>query len=68
MEPFGLFSFLQSLLSSSAQEPAPSPAPTPQNEKEITPSIPQKEEISTEKNACADFLVAHEKRAGKIKK
>lgn len=63
MEPFGLFHFLQSLLS---QNPAP-PATPPESEKNAETKIPSCAEAPKE-NACALFLEEHEKRASRIKK
>lgn len=64
MEPFGLFQFLQNLLTPSTPSeenstPAPSPESEPSNSKRTEPPP-----LSHE-NAAAQFLENHEKRAGR---
>lgn len=64
MEPFGLFQILQNLLNSttpSAENAAPPPTPEPEPQipdETAKPSLPTR-------NAAAQFLENHEKRAGR---
>ena len=68
LEPFGLFSFLQSLLSSPTNPDASTPPQTPLPEEKKEENLPNIKVEMEKKNACAAFLEAHEKRASKIKK
>ena len=64
MEPFGLFQILQNLLtppSPSAENAAPAPTPEPEQQKPDERSVPS----APTRNAAAQFLENHEKRAGR---
>jgi hypothetical protein len=66
LEPFGLFHFLQSLLSQPTNNEQ-TPPPTTEEEETIKPVL--KEEKMEEKiNACAAFLENHDARARRIRK
>ena len=67
MEPFGLFQFLQNLLtpqSDLGETPPPQSAETPQQKAQETP--PKTEELPAQ-NAAAAFLENHERRARRRK-
>lgn len=64
MEPFGLFQILQNLLtppSPSAENVAPSSSPEPEPQAPDERSVPS----APTRNAAAQFLENHEKRAGR---
>ena len=73
MEPFGLLSFLQSLL---REQPTNSEETTPISNENTNgekaefaqKSTEKAEENSARQNAAAAFLTAHEKRSNRIKK
>ena len=72
MEPFGLFHFLQTLLSQNGnsepteQKNEPFPEPAPQKKAEET--TPSKETITPSQEAALDFLYRHELHAKRRKK
>ena len=79
MQPFALFNLLKSTLFpenpdsteqlSSAQSPLPTNEQNEQIEPVSNPEPPKTDETNQEKpNACLDFLLRHEIRAGRQKK
>nr|MBR6777983.1 hypothetical protein [Clostridia bacterium] len=60
MEPFGLLNLLKTLLPSTQDGES---SPPPDLEENAPPPTPTQEK----ENACASFLAAHEKRAGRKK-
>ena len=71
MQPFGLFSFLQTLLGENNPPSNPSEVDAPATEKASNESLPTPEEITPttdNQQALLQFLQAHDNRIARTKK